>query len=186
MNKIESKSAQVLPERISNAPAYGLARGQFIAAVGLQLLLLSGMGMAKAYTLYTGKVVHLQTRPVDPWDMFRGDYVRLSYGISQPTGTQLFKRGEQVYVTLQEGEHFWKEVGISRSMPHLTEHQVAIKGKVSDEFFGGRDTVSYGIERYYVPEGTGHTYERVKAMDVTVAVDQFGNAAIKSVDLPTR
>jgi hypothetical protein len=37
----------------------------------------------RIYILKTGKVIHLRTAPIDPRDIFRGDYVRLNYEISR-------------------------------------------------------------------------------------------------------
>jgi uncharacterized membrane-anchored protein len=42
---------------------------------------LSGMLVLHAWPLWTGEPVYLKVRPVDPRDLFRGDYVTLGYDI---------------------------------------------------------------------------------------------------------
>ena len=50
--------------------------------VALQLVFILGLVAYKEVTLRFGTEVMLQTVPVDPRDLFRGDYVTLRYGIS--------------------------------------------------------------------------------------------------------
>lgn len=58
-------------------------RAKFALAIALQLLLLAGLLGFRQYTLLTGQRIWLRTVPVDPRDMFRGDYVTLSYQVSR-------------------------------------------------------------------------------------------------------
>jgi len=46
------------------------------------LLIFSGFILFKEYTLRTGTEMILRIEPVDPRDLFRGDYVTLNYEIS--------------------------------------------------------------------------------------------------------
>jgi len=55
----------------------------FFAAISLQVLLLTSVIAFKQYTVWTGDTVILRVQPRDPRDLFRGDYVRLSFTISQ-------------------------------------------------------------------------------------------------------
>jgi uncharacterized membrane-anchored protein len=52
------------------------------AALGLQFLVLLAMAVPREWALHFGPVIFLRTAPVDPRDVMRGDYVRLSYEIS--------------------------------------------------------------------------------------------------------
>jgi len=59
----------------------------FALAGLIQLGLIAAMVVDRASILREGTEVTLQTRPVDPRDFLRGDYVVLSYDISSvPTG----------------------------------------------------------------------------------------------------
>ena len=53
-----------------------------LAAIILQVMVLAYMAGEREYILKNGKLIHLRTAPVDPRDLFRGDYVRLNYEIS--------------------------------------------------------------------------------------------------------
>jgi len=57
-------------------------RFKFIIFVLLQVALLIGIITYRQYWVATGEKVLLRTAPVDPRDIFRGDYVSLRYDIS--------------------------------------------------------------------------------------------------------
>ncbi len=54
-----------------------------LATVVAQLAILLGMIALRAAPLVTGQTVLVRVAPVDPRDLFRGDYVILSYDFSQ-------------------------------------------------------------------------------------------------------
>lgn len=54
-----------------------------LAAGTLSLAILSGLLVAHAWPLWTGEPIYLAVRPVDPRDLFRGDYVTLGYDVQQ-------------------------------------------------------------------------------------------------------
>lgn len=155
----------------------------------------------KQWTLNTGTPVILETRPVDPRSLFRGDYVRLNYAIStlhpdELEGDKEFKLHETIYVVLQKGDPFWKPVSAHKKRPETTDGQTAIRGVVryvSNSFWNADTqksenlrtvTVKYGIENYFVPEGEGRALERPKEdekLSIKAAVDKRGNAGIKAV-----
>ncbi len=82
-------------------------KAKFWALVLLQVFLLAGIIGYRHYWLATGERVLLRTVPVDPRDIFRGDYVRLGYAIStlnldRLEGEDKFVRNENVYVVLRK------------------------------------------------------------------------------------
>lgn len=166
------------------------------------LVLMTMIGM-KQWTLNTGTPILLETQPIDPRSLFRGDYVRLNYKISRLTlkdidGDDEFERYDRFYLVLQPGERYWEPVSIHHAMPKLNTGQVAIKGTVkyvNNRIWNNKArteedrkysilTARYGIENYFVPEGTGMELERPrdgKRVELRVAVDKSGNAGIKGV-----
>lgn len=163
--------------------AYKHKRYLFAGVVALQIISFLGVGAAKAYTLGTGTVVALKTVPVDPYDPFRGDYVRLNYE-KFPTGWRNIDGGPVLdyYVLLEKGEPYWHVVESGPNKPVAKANQIVIKGKYGKYgYFGGGSDFDFGIGRYYVREGTGLALEREKSLKVEVAVDCFNNAVIKSV-----
>ncbi len=82
-------------------------KAKYWSLVLLQVLLLVGIIGYRHYWLATGERVLLRTVPVDPRDIFRGDFVRLSYDIStldldRLEGEDKFVRNESVYVALRK------------------------------------------------------------------------------------
>ena len=160
---------------------------------------LSLMISIKQWTLNTGTVIVLETQPIDPRSLFRGDYVRLNYSISnlKPStleGDNNFKKHEKIYVALKQQGKYWVASSISHSKPG--SNTLFLKGKVqyASESFWNQETgksenianinVKYGIENYFVPENEGLELERRdndQIVDIRIAVDKFGKAGIKEV-----
>ncbi len=89
-------------------------RTKYIVLVILQALLLVGMIGMKQVWIARGEKIKLKTVPVDPRDIFRGDYARLNYDISSLDLDSLgckdtFKRNDKVYVTLKKSEKDYYE-----------------------------------------------------------------------------
>ena len=173
---------------------------KIIIVLVIQTLLLMGMIGKKQYTLNTGTQILLETQPIDPRSLFRGDYVRLNYTISnldldQLAGDIEFKEHDTVYVVLQQQDKYWQAVSAHRDKPQINNDQVMIRGKMQHERTQNwnRETnesepvnwinVRYGIENYFVPEGEGRYLERrnIGKVDIRVAVDKHGNVGIKAV-----
>lgn len=137
------------------------------------------------YTLSAGAPVLLKAAPADPWDMFRGEYVMLEYDITWIRGKDPdldSYRQQDVYVVLEKGEKYWDAAGIYVDKPDLTSDQIFVKGKVNYfDDFKEQYHVSYGIESYYVEEGTGMGLQQAKTFDVQVRIDRFGNAVIEKI-----
>ncbi|WP_377838496.1 GDYXXLXY domain-containing protein [Bosea sp. UC22_33] len=163
-------------------------------------LVLLALVEQRARILRGGTEIRLRSVPVDPRDLFRGDYVILSYPISTvetgAAGKTEFERGEQVYVSLGRDEQgFAKAVGVTRDRPKAGDGTVVIAGRVTatstcatnaDGVFDcsgqrNRLRIAYGLESYFVPQGEGKAIETTdKArIEVVAAVSSSGEAAIK-------
>jgi uncharacterized membrane-anchored protein len=166
-----------------------------LAAVALaQTAVLAYMVIDRIQLLRSGREITLPIVPVDPRDLFRGEYVRLDYPAAQvalaPTDGVPVKRNETLYVTLEkaaEGE--WRPVEVGRTLRREDNpDRIVLKGRslwdapVYDRWRGA--TVKYGIESYFVRQGEGPKLEalaRQKKLAVLVAVDKAGTAAIKGL-----
>lgn len=159
----------------------------FWGAVLLQLLAIFGMVAIHGYTLATGAPVLLKTVPVDPWDLFRGEYVTLRYEISTVDAGKVamqglpYRRGQQVYVTLRQGDPYWTVGSVSAARTAAGDGEMVVKARV--EWDSGREVgLRYGIEQFYVPEGEGKDLElQVENMAVEALVDRFGRSALHRV-----
>lgn len=173
----------------------GIARlGRFGSAVILlvivQTLILGWMVADRVMILKSNSVVTLKSEPVDPRDLFRGDYVTLTYAITTLPITTLngdlaWKDGETIFVELMPVKDEWKAIAAFHSHTEPTPGNEIIRGQI-DYLDETRNIahVKYGIERYYVPEGEGHTLEdqrNKRALSVDVALASDGEAAIKGL-----
>jgi uncharacterized membrane-anchored protein len=163
-------------------------------------LVLLALVEQRARILRGGTEIRLKTVPVDPRDLFRGDYVILAYPIStveaDTAGKPAFERGERVYVSLGRDEQgFAKATGVARDWPKGGDGAVVIAGRVTStsacatnangdfdcSVQRNRLRIAYGIESYFVPQGEGKAIETTdKArIEVVAAVSSSGEAAIK-------
>lgn len=177
-------------QRIPKAVLFG-------AAILLQCLLLVLMVADRMQILREGREVTLQTQPVDPRDLLRGDYVVLQYDISQlPAGAlagqPAAERHPVVFVKLAPNANgLYEAVSVHAAPVAVTAPEVLIRGRVA--YYGGscgtgRQTfceklvIKYGLESYFVPEGEGRKLEQARnaqKLRVVASVLPSGRAAIK-------
>ena len=170
-----------------------LSRYGFLLAFLVQAALLGWMVAGRAMLLANGEEVRLAVRPVDPRDLFRGDYVVLSYGISSLDRAKLagdtdFVSGAPIYVTLERQGDVWVAKQINKAMPEATSEPV-IRGKVDGVSRPNACStpcevyrVDYGLEKFFVPEGQGLALERLRndeKLTADVAIGTDGASIIK-------
>ncbi len=156
-------------------------RLRFYAVVALQIAALLGVVASREYTLHFGRTVVLATRPLDPRDPVRGDFVRLRYDISTvSTGGRRLSPGSPVWVLLRLQGGLWSAAGVEPQPPQT--EGLWIRGTVRRADADSAD-VEYGIERYYVAEGEARRIEHLGAqhLRVEVAVDRWGRAAVRQL-----
>lgn len=170
----------------------------------VQVAALGAMIADKQWTLNTGTPVVLQTEPVDPRSLFMGDYARLAYPISRLRldgeaalgGDKDFKRHDTVWVAIKPDPDGAKAVSVHRQRSAIPPGLLALKGEVQNlsDIEWDRTAnksvkqrtlhVRYGIEQYYVQEGTGRQVERPQGgekVSILVAIDTRGKAGILAV-----
>ena len=153
-----------------------------IAGIGFQLIVLIGMIVGPLTTLLTGDTILLRVVPVDPRDLFRGDYVILAYELSRvpPQGIPGVQssddQGQTVYVSIvpeEDGKH-WRASQFSLQKPSTGKF---LRGQIN-----GWNQIEFGIESYFVQEGEGLKYERAvrsQNLSAEVTIDRNGNAVLK-------
>ena len=151
------------------------------------IVIIGGFITFKEFTLLTGEEILLKTRPIDPRDLFRGDYVILRYDISTINTNVLtyqgfdFKKDDKVYVLLNiDDQKIGSLANIAKNKP---KEGIFIEGTIK-RIRNNKLNIEYGIESYFVPEGIGKKIEKNLGKIYTkIAVDNFGNAIIKSLVL---
>lgn len=165
----------------------------------LQIGVLGKMVADRLAVLKSGQEVVLPVRPVDPRDFLRGDYVVLGYDLSPLTLSEVelgrpfsdFQRGQEVYVVWRaNADGTWSATKLSPAPLEVAgTGEIAVKGRIEYMFVPEQKdrrtfTIRYGIESYFVPEGTGATLEqavRDKKIEAIVAVGKDGTAALKGL-----
>jgi uncharacterized membrane-anchored protein len=169
----------------------------FGAAILIQVALLGAMVVDRAQILRKGAEVRLQTRPVDPRDFLRGDYVVLGYDISrlkagslkgQPAGS----RNPIVFVKLAPNRGgIYEAISVHTDPVAVASAEVLIRGQVRYGASCGNSgtpafcddlQIRYNLESYFVPEGEGKKLEDARnagKLTIVAAVTPSGRAAIK-------
>ena len=175
-------------------------RWAILAAVVAQLLVLAWMAGEREWIYRTGQVAYLRTAPVDPRDLFRGDFVRLQYDVNNVRREELDaamasprterRRHEVVYTRLRpSGEGVYEAAGTSATRP---DEGLFLRGRTEDSWRlgwrgSGHFLVKYGIEQLFVEQGSGREIEKRRGarnelqvpMEVEVAVSSSGKAVIR-------
>lgn len=212
-----------------------------------QTLVLGSIVWSRQTLLATGREIVLPVVPVDPRDIFRGDYVVLGYDLStvnvpaasDGTAQSGLRDGDVVYVVATRTPADPATAGLAATPPPVPEAQppaagtpppaeaqtqtpappqtpsasvpqanawrvarassdkpadvapedIVLKGRVVNVWHDAAShrsimRVRYGIETYFVPEGTGKILEeqvRDKKIEAIVRVDDGGTAAIKGL-----
>ena len=161
-----------------------LSRNRFLAILLFWLVMMMGFFIFKYVTYATGNEVLLKSAPVDPRDIFRGDYVILRYEVSSinldsiQSYSDKYNFGDKVFVALDIEEGYGKAVGISHDP---IDNYQNIRGEVKHISKNILD-VKYGIESYFVQEGTGREIENSREdMYVKVVLDKKGRGIVKEI-----
>ncbi|WP_419875816.1 GDYXXLXY domain-containing protein [Candidatus Pristimantibacillus sp. PTI5] len=129
--------------------------------------------------LSSGASVKLAIEPLDPRSLLQGDYVRLNYGISTtPAGSakemEALGGARRIKVVLLRGDNgVYEFERLYKTGDLIRGNEIVING-----ISNGWDSIYYGIETYFVPEGTGTETER-NAHFAYVKVGTNGDALLE-------
>jgi uncharacterized membrane-anchored protein/uncharacterized membrane protein len=132
--------------------------------------------------LQNGETVLLELQPVDPRSLLQGDYVQLNYTISQLEGKSIDDNGPITIVLRKNAQGIHEYTGVYSlngkwNTPYEKKPgEVLMNGKVTNS----RDQtvqVTYGIEHFFIPEGTGLDVEG-KVKTAVVKVSEGGNGIL--------
>jgi uncharacterized membrane-anchored protein len=166
--KLTFRDYLIATEQKANKP---LPVWRLIAPLLFQVGLIMAVPLQAMYTDVTGKMVVLQTTPVEANDVLRGSSLNLDYNISRPETLRRLpgwnnwlrrnsRRGRQIiqgstlYLILQERRSFdrnelqsWRPIRVSNNRPvYLSNNQVALKGNYQDGL------INYGLENYFITD----------------------------------
>ena len=158
-------------------------------AVAIQTLLMLAGLVAPLAVMTTGTTVYLETAPVDPRALFRGDYVTLGYavgeGLLSPHQVEEIRRtGTPVFITLTTDRPA-RIVALTFERPDLEPGQVCLAGRPRWDRTPG--TVDFPqIAQFFVPEGEGREIERRVGEDLLAKVKVTSRCNAVLLGLETR
>lgn len=182
---------------------------KYLIGITLPLLLLFSMTILPLATIFFGETILLKTRPIDPRDLFRGDYVILNYEISEIETTKLPKNiidgYKEDYYQLQNKEIFV----VLKTSPTYHEVEYAtlekpnsklfLKGRIQWVNIEYKSTnnqnpdlssqellsvqVQYNLDKYFVPENTGRDLEDLASKGQLAAKVKVFNGYAQLVEL---
>lgn len=165
-----------------------MKRNLLILILALQTAWLLATVVQQERALASGKTVLLETERIDPRDLLRGDYLILNYKIST-VPTNLFSppvktdlpRGTKVFVALAPGTNdFYRVARASTEKLKPAGSELLLCGTSTGRAWNTTNAihVEYGLERYYVAEGTGNPSGK---LTVRAVVPKSGRAKIQDV-----
>ena len=162
-----------------------------IIGAGLfQVLVLGYMAGQREHVVRTGRTVYLRTAPVDPRDIFRGDYVRLSYDAS--TIPMRMFRGDKADIKDEKGKRLYAALDIGDSgladVLYVTdrkpENDPFVRARL-DYAWDRAMRLKYGIEAYFIQQGKGQQLEQTRSrggiqipMEMEMALGRNGIAVL--------
>lgn len=174
-----------------------------LAGGAICLAILTGMMVGHAWPLWTGETVLLTARPIDPRDLFRGEFVRLDTPATRlfvSDGTQTapsgavpvtgldadllsLRRGAFVYVQLQRADSGdYEPVSVSAAP---VSGATNLRGRVRYNSGDRNLAVDYGLDAFYMQEGTARPVEDAlragRRVQMEVAIASSGRARIRTL-----
>ena len=175
-----------------------------VTAGTMCLAILGGMIVGHAWPLWTGRTVTMKVTPVDPRDLFRGEYVRLGTAANRlrvgaagvpaagdnrvvvqalGSGVEEPARGSIIYVQLQPsaaGDYVPVTISATRVADALN-----LRGRIRYVTSRSNLDVDYGVDAYYVQEGTGPVLEQAlragRNVQMEIAIAASGRSRIRSL-----
>ena len=163
-----------------------------IAAFIFQVVLVGAMLADRYSTIKNGAEVTLQSRFVDPRDIFRGHYVTINLVAGQigrdvPGATTKFSYRDPVFVSLKKGENgFWVAEAVSEELPQDGSSPV-----LQGEYWGtlnndGGINVRFPFNRYFAPKERAQELEKLHAeqkLGIVLALNGKGGGVIKGITI---
>jgi uncharacterized membrane-anchored protein len=158
-----------------------------VAIVCMQAIFLVGWAGYHEWLRRTAPVITLKVLPVDPRDIVRGQYFTLGYEIARVPVPADFKReaGAAVWIGLREEGGFAHAIAAFDNREDASAmFAIVARATVVHSLSSTDLRVRYGIEEYYVPEGT--PTPRIADLVVKATVSPEGKLNLKQVLLDGR
>jgi len=145
---------------------------KYLLCILMPIVILILILMSSYYIILFGEEIILKAAPVDPRDVFRGDYIELKYEIenireNQLKDIEIINDDEIIYgfAVLKPSNGYYKLDFITRDKPKkgiFLKCHVSKNNKFNNRKFEFK--ADYNIDRFYVKENTGQDIEDVSKM----------------------
>ncbi|MBT2699558.1 GDYXXLXY domain-containing protein [Bacillus sp. ISL-40] len=170
---------------------------QLVLACSVPVLILLGMCFTPLYTMLTGVDMILQTKPLDPSDLFRGDYVTLQYEaeevpislVDKAVVSRLQDQGGQfeVFVLMEKKDGVHTPIKVSLEKP---DKGIFLKGTINyiDKGNQGQEIafIEYNLDKYFLEDNTGAEWEKASAKGEILAKLKVNNGYAVLTDITTK
>ncbi|QIZ06272.1 GDYXXLXY domain-containing protein [Priestia megaterium] len=170
---------------------------QLVLACSVPVLILLGMCFSPLYTMLTGEDMILQTKPLDPSDLFRGDYVTLQYEaeevpislVDKAVVSRLQDQGGQfdVFVLMEKKDGVHTPIKVSLEKP---DKGIFLKGTINyiDKDNQGQEIafIEYNLDKYFLEDNTGTEWENASAKGEILAKLKVNNGYAVLTDITTK
>lgn len=186
-----NRKAMPVVERVPEMPVDPLApwyeralrqaRPLVIATHAAQLAVIGWMVWHHFEPIRHGHRMLLRVEPVDPRDLLRGDYVTLDYDFSELRDRTRARLAEQlearqpganpnrriIYTSnITEGTRLYLPLKMGADGVAMAAGEPSLQPPTEGPFLAGRTdgyrSLRFGIENFYVPEGTGPKWEKMR------------------------
>lgn len=171
----------------------------FFLIITFQILILLGVFGKAFYPLVIGEEIKFKVLPVDPRDIFRGNYVDLTYSFNSlnlatlPNDikkTDQYRYGDRFYIELAKQGEFYQAAGVWQHPPENKKFmEVIFQDSYSYDTLNSMN-VKAGIESYFTEAENALKIERMNTTTndstevvVNVMLAPDGKARIKNVEL---
>lgn len=155
-----------------------------LVVVGIQLALPLALAAVAAADLAFGREIRLRAEPVDPLDVFRGNFVVLRYEISTLPVQYDARRGERLCVELFESDGEWSG---RYALPDEPDGDTVVCGRARADAAPGEEVeIEYGIETYFASADRAKEIERAIVRGRVYAVidlDDDGGARLERLEV---
>ncbi|MCY6484137.1 GDYXXLXY domain-containing protein [Clostridium aestuarii] len=153
---------------------------KYLASFFILFFILTSMTVRPIMTNMLGEEILIKIKPLDPRDLFRGDYVQLNYEINDIDSEKLDKeilklKGENEYYPFEALKENKLYVSLKKNVKSYEVDKVTLKKPKEGVFLKGKYEyslwhnnkkdkldgirVKYTLDKYFVPENTGEELE---------------------------
>jgi uncharacterized membrane-anchored protein len=135
-----------------------------------QVVFLLSILMTHYVTVWAGEEITLQSRPIDPYDPFRGAYVQLAYEQEIVPRHKVFIENpdynQKVFVTfIKEGNHYVVDQVLSQVPEHALYLRATYRYRLGDDHL-----LDFNLGRYYTNEAEALYLEEMRGEGILVQV----------------